>query len=141
MRTYEQTFANPLLALAFKAGVDIVGDQDITATAPRRANDGSKNWVVMILDETEDEEDDNPVVIECSVPSNIYSKDVKKNNSKVSFEEFKELTKKNMVPKTLKLEDGGLFTTISEPNNSKPPGKRGSRTIIPDPINIDDMMD
>lgn len=54
--TYVRTFANPLLALAFKEGVDYVGDPDFKALEPKKDGD---LWEVIIEHEVEDDADDN----------------------------------------------------------------------------------
>lgn len=125
MRQYEQTFANPLLAMAFKDGIDFVGDPDMKALNPSKATDGSTKWVVVIED-TNDYDDDEEVVTPIQP-----AKDTTDKPTKISFDEFRSLTRKNMTPKAAKREPGVVtIATIAEPNAS--PAPRGQRVIIPD---------
>lgn len=55
IRNYVRTFANPLLAMAFKDGVDYVGDPDFRALEPKKEGDV---WEVLIEHEVEDDDDD-----------------------------------------------------------------------------------
>lgn len=56
LRFYPKTFVNPLLAIAFKEGVDFVGDPDYRVSEPKQEND---RWVVIV--EHDDDDDDEPV--------------------------------------------------------------------------------
>jgi hypothetical protein len=118
MRQYEQKFANPLLALAFVDGVEFVGDPDMRALNPTKADDGT--WVVVIEDTTDDEEEEQPATI---------SKNDKP-DTRITFEEYKAITKKNMVPISAPREPiltPTIFKTIAEPSSTR---------IIPDVIDF-----
>jgi hypothetical protein len=52
MKVYVKTFINPLLALAFKEGVDFVGDPDYKAMNPKR--DGEE-WEVIVEHDIDDD--------------------------------------------------------------------------------------
>lgn len=54
MKNYVKTFPNPILALAFKEGVDFVGDPDYKALEPKRDGD---IWEVIVEHDVDDDED------------------------------------------------------------------------------------
>lgn len=54
LKIYPKTFINPLVALAFKEGIDFVGDPDYNALEPKKEGD---KWVVLI-EHTDDDDDD-----------------------------------------------------------------------------------
>lgn len=55
IRNYVRTFANPLLAMAFKDGIDYVGDPDFRALDPKKEGD---MWEVIIEHEIDDDDED-----------------------------------------------------------------------------------
>jgi len=57
--TYVRTFANPLLALAFKDGIDYVGDPDFRALPPKKEGD---MWEVLIEHQVDEDDDDAEVI-------------------------------------------------------------------------------
>lgn len=62
MKVIVRTFVNPLLAIAFKDGVDFVGDPDYKAMEPKQ--EGANKWTVLVEhDDGDDEDDDDGVVI------------------------------------------------------------------------------
>lgn len=80
MKIYIKTFVNPLLAIAFKDGVDFVDDPDYKAMAPKK--EGPNKWVVLV----EHDDDTEPVVSTAVTPL------VKKQSTLRDYEDrFKEM--------------------------------------------------
>ncbi len=126
MRQYEQVFANPLLAMAFKDGVDFVGDPDMRAHNPKKAIDGTSNWVVVIEDDTDEDEYVGEVVAPKIIVEEVKPK------AKPTFEQYKTLTQSNLTSKVMAKREPitTTITTIAEPKKS--PAPRGTRIIIPE---------
>lgn len=68
IRNYVRSFANPLLAMAFKDGIDYVGDPDFRALEPKKEGD---MWEVIVEHEVED--DDEEVTPIGPVPAKNHS--------------------------------------------------------------------
>ncbi len=88
---YTKTFVNPLLALAFKDGVDFVGDPDYKALEPKREATG---WVV-VIEHDDDDDDDEGEIVHSTV--NVVDK-----NATTTVRDFEDRLKKMkpIVPKT-----------------------------------------
>lgn len=56
LKYYPKTFVNPLLAIAFKEGIDFVGDPDFKATGPKK--EGEK-WIVTVEHNDDDDEEED----------------------------------------------------------------------------------
>jgi len=59
MKLYEKTFVNPLLAMAFKDGIEFIADPDYKVMEPKQ--EGPNKWVVLI--EHEDDDDDYDEIV------------------------------------------------------------------------------
>lgn len=64
MKNYNRTFVNPLLAMAFKEGVEWINDDDIECLEPYK-DEQEKVWVIEILDHREDDTDESDEAVEC----------------------------------------------------------------------------
>lgn len=68
MKLFTRSFVNPLLALAFKDGIDFTGDRDLCAMEPKKV--GPNKWDVIIecydddTDADTDDEDYSPPAID-----------------------------------------------------------------------------
>lgn len=62
LKFYPKSFVNPLLALAFKEGIDFVEDPDYKASQPKHEGD---KWVVLV--EHDDNDDDDDVIMHSTV--------------------------------------------------------------------------
>lgn len=56
MKIYEKYFVNPLLALAFKAGVEFANDDNLEVSEPQKVYENK--WMVEIQDHFSDEDED-----------------------------------------------------------------------------------
>lgn len=56
IKAYAKSFVNPIIALAFKEGIDFVGDPDYKASPPRKEGE---NWIVIIHHDDDEDDDDN----------------------------------------------------------------------------------
>jgi len=133
MKIYPKTFVNPLLAIAFKEGIDFIGDPDYKALEPKR--EGNK-WVVIV--EHEDDDDDDDVLAE-SVKNNVIimepTEPVKK---QATFHDYEDRLKK-MQPITAKsaptpgeVIHPPVKITAEEPELPDPPStRRGCGQCIP----------
>lgn len=62
MKLYQKTFVNPLLAIAFKDGIEFINDPDYKAMDPKE--EGLNKWTVLIEyngDDDDDEENDTVI--------------------------------------------------------------------------------
>lgn len=55
LKYYPKSFVNPLLALAFKDGIEFVSDPDYKASEPRKEGD---KWVVIVTHDDDDDDDE-----------------------------------------------------------------------------------
>lgn len=59
LKYYPKAFVTPLLAQAFKEGIDFVGDPDYRATGPKKEGTSAGNrWVIIVEHDDNDDEDD-----------------------------------------------------------------------------------
>lgn len=103
MKLYQRTFVNPLLAIAFKDGVDFVGDPDYRAMEPKHEG---QHWTVLV--EHDDGEDDEDVgIVRKNVADRFYAaKDAAKMSSQTESKKWFEPSE----PKTkLRLETLGDY--------------------------------
>lgn len=86
---YEKTFPTPLIAMAFKDGVDFRADPDLEVSYPTKSSKSS-HWVVTIKEAIDEDIDD-----EAPIDAEFVETDKESNSNKVSFKEFQELAKQN----------------------------------------------
>ena len=93
MKLYEKVFVNPLLALAFKDGVDFANDPDLKALEPKK--EGPNKWIVLIEDNNEDDDDVTEAEIASAV---VVSGTVEE--TKPAWNEARDMVDVDMTPVT-----------------------------------------
>lgn len=126
MKVYERRFVNPLLALAFKDGMEYVNDPDYRVYDPKREGN---EWVVLIEDQCDDDDD-----TEASIVAEVISeKEDEDDFSKLTFNQFLERTKHNMEPVAMRPAPGEDFSVGNEMMNMEIQTKPIMSSIIARP--------
>jgi len=75
MKQYEKTFVNPLLAKAFKDGIEFANDSFLKVSEPKKEGD---KWILLIEDTEEDDEinEELSVVVSAKVDNSETKKDL-----------------------------------------------------------------
>lgn len=138
MKVYVKTFINPLLAIAFKEGVDFVGDPDYKAMDPKKEGD---EWEVLVEHDGDDDVSDDNEIQSSPIPirqSVILEKPEKMNLKDWMEHQSKRISKMEPLDaKTAPLNDNDKLTQrMLEIASGHPVAE-----IINLPVKIDEVVD